>query len=31
MIPQVLPTVVMGEPQVGNRGFNLMIGVAKRF
>jgi hypothetical protein len=24
-------TAIIGEPQVGNRGFNLLVGVAKRF
>jgi hypothetical protein len=24
-------TAIIGEPQIGNRGFNLLVGVAKRF
>jgi hypothetical protein len=29
--PLNINTAIIGEPQVGNRGFNLQVGVAKRF
>jgi hypothetical protein len=30
-VPLNQKTTVIGEPQVGNRGFNLMVGIARRF
>jgi hypothetical protein len=29
--PLNINTAIVGEPQVGNRGFNLQVGIAKRF
>lgn len=29
--PLNMKTAIIGEPQIGNRGFNLQVGIAKRF